>query len=129
MKRKGSANGNSRTRRRERAREPHVIALPSTMKPESTIFFLCDIQSKFRAPVLSLYSIQTFLYSFSLLGPVINGFDHVVATANKLLNIAKVNILYSTSFSNHQLQILGCEVVCTTQYSKGISLSVLIISP
>ncbi|KAJ7283446.1 Isochorismatase-like protein [Mycena rebaudengoi] len=53
------------------------------MDPQSTVFFLCDLQSRFR--------------------PAIYGFDHVVATTNKVLRIAK---------------ILGCDVVVTTQKSK-----------
>ncbi|KAJ6627479.1 Isochorismatase-like protein [Mycena sp. CBHHK59/15] len=53
------------------------------MERPSTIFLLCDLQSRFR--------------------PVIHGFEHVVATTNKVLKIATV---------------LGCEVVVTTQKSK-----------
>ncbi|KAF9468842.1 Isochorismatase-like protein [Collybia nuda] len=41
-----------------------------TPKSESTIFFLCDIQTKFR--------------------PTIHGFDQVISTTNKLLKFAKV---------------------------------------
>ncbi|KAJ7179487.1 Isochorismatase hydrolase [Mycena filopes] len=53
------------------------------MDPSSTVFFLCDLQERFR--------------------PVIHGFDHVVATTNKVLKFAK---------------ILGCELIVTTQKSK-----------
>ncbi|KAJ7122794.1 Isochorismatase hydrolase [Mycena epipterygia] len=53
------------------------------MEPSSTLFLICDLQARFR--------------------PVIYGFEHVVATTNKVLKIAK---------------ILGCEVVVTTQKSK-----------
>ncbi|KAJ7162579.1 Isochorismatase-like protein [Mycena crocata] len=50
------------------------------MEPSSTLFFLCDLQTRFR--------------------PVIFGFEHVVASTNKMLKVAK---------------ILGCELVVTTQ--------------
>ncbi|KAF8665553.1 hypothetical protein AX16_000013 [Volvariella volvacea WC 439] len=40
------------------------------LHPKSTLFFLCDIQTKFR--------------------PAIHGFDHVVNTTNKLLALAKI---------------------------------------
>ncbi|KAJ6516252.1 Isochorismatase-like protein [Mycena sanguinolenta] len=55
------------------------------MDPASTIFFLCDLQEKFR--------------------PVIYGFEHVVASTNKILKVAK---------------ILGCEVVVTTQKARAL---------
>ncbi|KAF8211497.1 Isochorismatase-like protein [Mycena galopus ATCC 62051] len=55
------------------------------MDPSSTLFFLCDLQEKFR--------------------PIIYGFEHVVASTNKILRIAK---------------ILGCEVVVTTQKARAL---------
>ncbi|PFH52557.1 hypothetical protein AMATHDRAFT_139710 [Amanita thiersii Skay4041] len=55
----------------------------SPLTPDSTLFFLCDIQPKFR--------------------PVIYGYEYVIATANKMIKLAK---------------ILSCEVVCTTQVSR-----------
>ncbi|KAF8165118.1 Isochorismatase-like protein [Crassisporium funariophilum] len=55
------------------------------MHPHTTIFFLCDVQTKFRNAIY--------------------GFDHVVATANKMVNLAK---------------LLGIEVVCTTQNRKAL---------
>ncbi|KAJ7087197.1 Isochorismatase-like protein [Mycena belliarum] len=55
------------------------------MEPSSTIFFLCDLQTKFR--------------------PAIYGFDHVIASTNKILKVAK---------------ILGCEVLATTQKAKAL---------
>ncbi|KAJ7638486.1 Isochorismatase hydrolase [Roridomyces roridus] len=51
----------------------------------STIFFICDLQTKFRDAIF--------------------GFEHVVATTNKVLKIAK---------------ILGCEVVVTTQKARAL---------
>ncbi|KAJ7499274.1 Isochorismatase-like protein [Mycena latifolia] len=53
------------------------------MEPSSTLFLLCDLQARFR--------------------PVIYGFEHVVASTNKILKVAK---------------ILGCEVLATTQKAK-----------
>ncbi|KAJ7755655.1 Isochorismatase-like protein [Mycena maculata] len=53
------------------------------MESSSTLFFLCDLQTRFR--------------------PVIYEFEHVVASTNKVLKVAK---------------ILGCEVVVTTQKAK-----------
>ncbi|KAF7301566.1 hypothetical protein MIND_00722100 [Mycena indigotica] len=55
------------------------------MDPSSTLILLCDLQERFR--------------------PAISGFDHVVATTNKVLKIAKV---------------LGCEVLVTTQKTKAL---------
>jgi len=55
------------------------------MERSSTLFFLCDLQTKFR--------------------PIIYGFEHVVATTNKVFKIAK---------------ILGCEVVLTTQKARAL---------
>ncbi|KAF7355015.1 hypothetical protein MSAN_01417000 [Mycena sanguinolenta] len=57
----------------------------AVMDPASTIFFLCDLQEKFR--------------------PIIYGFEHVVASTNKILKVAK---------------ILGCEVVVTTQKARAL---------
>ncbi|KAF8897162.1 Isochorismatase-like protein [Infundibulicybe gibba] len=54
------------------------------LEPSNTLFFLCDVQTKFR--------------------PFIHGFDQVVATANRMLRLAK---------------ILHIEVVTTTQKAKG----------
>ncbi|KAJ7237210.1 Isochorismatase-like protein [Mycena haematopus] len=55
------------------------------MDPASTLFFLCDLQEKFR--------------------PIIYGFEHVVASTNKIFKVAK---------------ILGCEVVVTTQKARAL---------
>ncbi|KAJ7367934.1 Isochorismatase-like protein [Mycena albidolilacea] len=55
------------------------------MEPSTTLFFLCDLQEKFR--------------------PIIHGFEHVVASTNKVLRVAK---------------ILGCEVVVTTQKARAL---------
>ncbi|KAJ7228998.1 Isochorismatase-like protein [Mycena pura] len=53
------------------------------MEPSTTLFLLCDLQARFR--------------------PAIFGFEHVVASTNKMLKICK---------------ILGCEVVVTTQKAQ-----------
>ncbi|KAJ7937391.1 Isochorismatase-like protein [Mycena leptocephala] len=53
------------------------------MDPSTTLFFLCDLQERFR--------------------PVIYGFEHIVASTNKILKVAK---------------LLQCEVVVTTQKTK-----------
>ncbi|TFK43313.1 Isochorismatase-like protein [Crucibulum laeve] len=55
------------------------------LDPRRTLFFLCDIQTKFR--------------------PAIYGYDQVIATANKMIKLAK---------------ILGCEVVATTQNARAL---------
>ncbi|KAF8351251.1 Isochorismatase-like protein [Amanita rubescens] len=59
--------------------------MPPIIDAKSTLFFLCDIQTKFK--------------------PAIYGYHHVVATANKMLKLAK---------------ILSCEVLCTTQNAKAL---------
>ncbi|KAK2466390.1 hypothetical protein APHAL10511_002032 [Amanita phalloides] len=51
----------------------------------STLFFLCDIQTKFKHAIY--------------------GYDQVVATANKMLKLAK---------------ILSCRVICTTQKARAL---------
>ncbi|KAJ2916484.1 hypothetical protein MD484_g3900, partial [Candolleomyces efflorescens] len=56
-----------------------------TLVPANTLFFLCDIQTKFQH--------------------AIHGYDHVVATANKLIKLAK---------------ILDIGVVATTQNAKAL---------
>ncbi|TFK29332.1 Isochorismatase hydrolase [Coprinopsis marcescibilis] len=55
------------------------------LDPATSLFFLCDIQTRFRA--------------------AIHGYDHVVATANKLIKIAKV---------------LNIEVLATTQNARAL---------
>lgn len=59
-----------------------------TMHPSSTIFFLCDVQTKF-----SQFNSHLNNSSWPLLlaGPAIHGFEHIVSTANKMLKLAKVN--------------------------------------
>ncbi|CAA7259492.1 unnamed protein product [Cyclocybe aegerita] len=63
---------------------PHIMVFPKLV-PRSTLFFLCDVQTKFR--------------------PAIYGYEHVVATSNKMIKLAK---------------LLGIEVVCTTQNTKAL---------
>ncbi|KAF5322173.1 hypothetical protein D9619_001077 [Psilocybe cf. subviscida] len=55
------------------------------LEPASTIFFLCDIQTKFK--------------------PAIYGYDHIVATANKMVKLAK---------------LLDIPVVVTTQNARAL---------
>ncbi|KAF8974717.1 Isochorismatase-like protein [Flammula alnicola] len=55
------------------------------LDPASTVFFLCDVQTKFR--------------------PAIYGYEHVVATSNKMVKLAK---------------LLNIPVVCTTQNTKAL---------
>ncbi|KAH9482898.1 Isochorismatase domain-containing protein 2A [Psilocybe cubensis] len=53
--------------------------------PESTLFFLCDVQTKFK--------------------PAIHGYQHVVATAGKMITLAT---------------LLEIPVICTTQNAKAL---------
>jgi hypothetical protein len=64
-------------------------------------------------------SFLTIHYSITCLGSAIYGYNHVVATANKLVKIAKVTQISAALSTLTLQQILGCEVVCTTQYARG----------
>jgi len=55
------------------------------LQPTSTVFFLCDIQPKFKQAIY--------------------GYDRVIATANKLIKLAK---------------LLGVQVVATTQNARAL---------
>ena len=59
-----------------------------TLVPANTLFFLCDIQTKFRA-LAPPSSSSPFS---SAPETAIHGYDHVVATANKLIKLAKVRL-------------------------------------
>ncbi|KAJ3503864.1 hypothetical protein NLJ89_g8239 [Agrocybe chaxingu] len=69
--------------------------------PRSTLFFLCDVQTKF-SKIQYFYDFWLFMPSP---GPAIYGYEHVVATSNKMIKLAK---------------LLGIEVVCTTQNTKAL---------
>ncbi|KAK7061411.1 Aldo/keto reductase family-domain-containing protein [Favolaschia claudopus] len=72
------ADNENRNTHLSASRQPH-------MDPSTTIFLLCDLQEKFRS--------------------VIYGFEHVVASTNKTLRVAK---------------LLGCEVLVTTQKARAL---------
>jgi hypothetical protein len=56
--------------------------------PEDTVFFLCDVQTRFSMCTSPIRKSLSLILLFT--GSLIHGFEDVVATANKMLKIAKV---------------------------------------
>jgi len=58
--------------------------------PNKTVLLVCDIQVKFSEVFFSTESPESLL-TMNSTGDAIYGFEEVVATANKMLKIAKVS--------------------------------------
>jgi hypothetical protein len=74
----------------EMAATPRVVKLV----PNQTAFLFCDLQTKFRMQTLSLSLCASFVDLFPS-EPAIYGFDSLVATGNKLIQVAKVPSIFS----------------------------------
>ena len=64
--------------------------------PGRTVLLVCDMQTRFRTsdplfPSSHLTFLATFYRTdYPTAGPLVHGFDHVVATGSKMLKLAKV---------------------------------------
>lgn len=60
----------------------------ASLAGRSTLFFICDIQGKFRE-FSPRHDLNDFLITRT--GQAIHGFDHVIAMTNKMLKFAEVS--------------------------------------
>lgn len=65
--------------------------------PEETIFFLCDVQTRFST--LLILQEYDWRLNWRPVEDVIHGYDHVVAISNKMFKIAKVSTICLNYFS------------------------------
>lgn len=98
---------------------PHQC-LPCLSPTRPSFFSAISRQSSVCSPPDSNFSFSRAPDPYQ--GNVIHAYDQVVATANKLVKIAKVRPQPTKYYQNEltRPQLHGCEVVATTQNARGI---------